>query len=403
MILAAISIIAIALFITAAKIAEQIQKFIVKFTPDYRDNSNAYVEVDSNDEFRELSNVYNAMLERIDLLIQQVYKQQLLMKDAQIESLQAQINPHFLYNTLDCINSLADMGKTAEVKKTVTSLGSIMRMSIKGAQFLKIEEELNNLLITIADLKDILANEERILEIIRNELLEMKEKYGRIPVFIQYNFMYSIHARFEGNMDNRNKHVIEEGHGEEYLELIGKALGLIEESIMLNRNKIAACITGDTMKWVYGILRNGQDYRFQRFFLAGKIYYGIGDTLFNSVMSLSTNILFINYRDGKLEIDGTVHPILYSMADEIYFKYNNVKYKIEYNGRYGLTKAFGAAICKRHSFHLSIPVAKKNETAISCEAKFGTQIEAITLRFSHPIFHVWVCGSLYKQPLVLWR
>ena len=178
MILAAISIIAIALFITAAKIAEQIQKFIVKLRQTTEINSNAYVEVDSNDEFRELANVYNAMLERIDLLIQQVYKQQLLMKDAQIESLQAQINPHFLYNTLDCINSLADMGKTTEVKKTVISLGSIMRMSIKGAQFLKIEEELNNLLITIADLKDILANEERILEIIRNELLEMKEKYG---------------------------------------------------------------------------------------------------------------------------------------------------------------------------------------------------------------------------------
>ena len=222
-------------------------------------------------------------------------------------------------------------------------------------------------------------------------LTEMKEKYGRIPVFIQYNFMYSIHARFEGNMDNRNKHVIEEGHGEEYLELIGRSLGLIEESIMLNRNKIAACITGDTMKWVYGILRNGQDYKFQRFFLAGKIYYGIGDTLFNSVMSLSTNILFINYRAGKLEIDGTVHPILYSMADEIYFKYNNVKYKIEYNGRYGLTKAFGAAICKRHSFHLSIPVAKKNETAISCEAKFGTQIETITLSF--PSHFSRVCGA----------
>lgn len=142
MILAAISIIAIALFITAAKIAEQIQKFIVKLRQTTEINSNAYVEVDSNDEFRELANVYNTMLERIDLLIQQVYKQQLLMKDAQIESLQAQINPHFLYNTLDCINSLADMGKTTEVKKTVTSLGSIMRMSIKGAQFLKIEEEL---------------------------------------------------------------------------------------------------------------------------------------------------------------------------------------------------------------------------------------------------------------------
>ena len=96
MILAAISIIAIALFITAAKIAEQIQKFIVKLRQTTEINSNAYVEVDSNDEFRELANVYNAMLERIDLLIQQVYKQQLLMKEAHIESLQAQINPHYL-------------------------------------------------------------------------------------------------------------------------------------------------------------------------------------------------------------------------------------------------------------------------------------------------------------------
>ena len=64
-----------------------------------------------------MANVYNAMLERIDLLIQQVYKQQLLMKDAQIESLQAQINPHFLYNTLDCINSLADMGRLRKLKR----------------------------------------------------------------------------------------------------------------------------------------------------------------------------------------------------------------------------------------------------------------------------------------------
>lgn len=75
MILAAISIIAIALFIAAAKIAEQIQKFIVKLRQTTEINSSSYVEVDSNDEFRELANVYNAMLERIDLLIQQVYKQ----------------------------------------------------------------------------------------------------------------------------------------------------------------------------------------------------------------------------------------------------------------------------------------------------------------------------------------
>lgn len=222
-------------------------------------------------------------------------------------------------------------------------------------------------------------------------LQEMKETYGSIPVFIQYNFMYSIMARFNGNMDNKNKHVIEEGHGEEYLELIGQAFRLIEENIMLNRNKVVDCITGDTMKWVYGILRNGKDYKFERFFLAGKIYYGIGDTLFNSLMSLSTNILFINYRDGKLEIDGTVHPILYSMVDEVYFRYDNKKYKIQYNERYGLTKAFGAAICKRHSFHLSIPVKDKSESELFCEAAIGSQLEPINIRY--PSHFSRVCNA----------
>lgn len=222
-------------------------------------------------------------------------------------------------------------------------------------------------------------------------LQEMKVTYGSIPVFIQYNFMYSIMARFNGNMDNKNKHVIEEGHGEEYLELIGQALRLIEENIMLNRNKVVDCITGDTMKWVYGILRNGKDYKFERFFLAGKIYYGIGDTLFNSLMSLSTNILFINYRDGMLEIDGTVHPILYSMVDEVYFRYNNKKYKIRYTERYGLTKAFGAAICKRHSFHLSIPVKDKSESELFCEAAIGNQLEPINIRY--PSHFSRVCNA----------
>ena len=222
-------------------------------------------------------------------------------------------------------------------------------------------------------------------------LQEMKVTYGSIPVFIQYNFMYSVMARFNGNMDNKNKHVIEEGHGEEYLELIGQALRLIEENIMLNRNKVVDCITGDTMKWVYGILRNGKDYKFERFFLAGKIYYGIGDTLFNSLMSLSTNILFINYRDGMLEIDGTVHPILYSMVDEVYFRYNNKKYKIQYTERYGLTKAFGAAICKRHSFHLSIPVKDKSESELFCEAATGNQLEPINIRY--PSHFSRVCNA----------
>lgn len=83
------------------------------------------------------------MLSRIDRLIHTVYLKEILTRNAQLESLQAQINPHFLYNTLDCVNSLVDMGEKENVKKVVTSLASIMRMSIKGETFVTLEEDLS--------------------------------------------------------------------------------------------------------------------------------------------------------------------------------------------------------------------------------------------------------------------
>ena len=49
------------------------------------------------------------MILRINHLIDTVYTKELLHKGAELKALQAQINPHFLYNTLECINSLVEM------------------------------------------------------------------------------------------------------------------------------------------------------------------------------------------------------------------------------------------------------------------------------------------------------
>ena len=62
--------------------------------------------------------------------------------------------------------------------KQAKAVREMQLQRLAGLEREKIEEELNGLLLMIADLKDILANEERILEIIRTELLEMKDKYG---------------------------------------------------------------------------------------------------------------------------------------------------------------------------------------------------------------------------------
>jgi two-component system sensor histidine kinase YesM len=88
----------------------------------------AYME--SNDEIGTLYREIDVMLGRIKNLINENYKKQLIIKDTQFKTLQAQINPHFLYNTLESINWVAKMNKQGDIAIMTKSLGNILRSSI---------------------------------------------------------------------------------------------------------------------------------------------------------------------------------------------------------------------------------------------------------------------------------
>ena len=135
----------------------------------------------------------------------------------------------------------------------------------------------------------------------------------------------------------------------------------------------------DSVKWVYGILKYGKDFKFEKRYLSGLPYYGSCNTVFNQIANLKTNILFMNYEDGYLKIDGTVHPILYSMANEVYFMFDGKKYTMQYNGRYALTKVFGVSLYKNHSFHVELPMDSVKDCHLFCFANFGD--ESIKINF----------------------
>lgn len=86
------------------------------------------------DEIGILQKDFAMMIQKIDTLIKEDYTKQILIKDAQIKALQAQINPHFLYNTLDSINWLAKISGQQDIAVMVESLGNLLRSAITGKE-----------------------------------------------------------------------------------------------------------------------------------------------------------------------------------------------------------------------------------------------------------------------------
>lgn len=140
-ILALIAIIEATCFISRS-IANEFDYFIERLNKTKTINKDAFIHMDSSIEFAQLSNVYNQTLSRIHTLSEKIHDQEILTKNIEIESLQAQINPHFLYNTLNCISGLIDMDRKEECHHALNALADIERMSLKGMPFSTIEEAL---------------------------------------------------------------------------------------------------------------------------------------------------------------------------------------------------------------------------------------------------------------------
>ncbi len=101
----------------------------------------AKIDKIGKDEFSELNTSFNAMVENIDNTIKELYKARLLKKDAELKALQAQINPHFLYNTLDSMYWMARLNKTEELSTMISSFSKFLKINLsKGRDIISIKE-----------------------------------------------------------------------------------------------------------------------------------------------------------------------------------------------------------------------------------------------------------------------
>jgi two-component system sensor histidine kinase YesM len=94
-------------------------------------NYDVNMKEESTEELEELRRSFIKMSNRIKALIHEVYEFNIRQKEAELNNLKMQIRPHFLYNTLEAIRSLAEIRDNHEIVEMASSLGSILRYSIK--------------------------------------------------------------------------------------------------------------------------------------------------------------------------------------------------------------------------------------------------------------------------------
>ena len=108
---------------------------------------NYRIRVDSellkvNDEAGVMARHFQSLMEQLDDLINQKLKRQLSEVQAQNQMLQAQIRPHFLYNTLETVHAMAVRGGNEKIARIVVSLSRLVRASYRGDKLVSLQEEI---------------------------------------------------------------------------------------------------------------------------------------------------------------------------------------------------------------------------------------------------------------------
>jgi two-component system, sensor histidine kinase YesM len=159
------------------------------------------------DEVGQLGRSFNAMVQRIKQLIDEVYNKQLMVQQAEIKAIQAQFNPHFLYNALDSINWMARIHKLENISRTAISLGELLRFSIrKGDPLIPIREDIQQ---------------------IRNFLFIQKMRYGdkfeaQIDIDPEIEQLYTLKLLLQPIVENAITHGLEMKQGKGRLQITGR-------------------------------------------------------------------------------------------------------------------------------------------------------------------------------------
>ena len=134
----------VALYFTG-KVANPIKKLMMLMKQVETGDFDVNMEIASKDELGKLSESFNVMVKKLDNSMKMLFENQRKLRKAELRALEAQINPHFLYNTLDSVCWLARAERSDEIINTVVALTKLLRIGLsRGDEIITIGNEVEH-------------------------------------------------------------------------------------------------------------------------------------------------------------------------------------------------------------------------------------------------------------------
>lgn len=211
------------------RISKPIKVLEVSMNEAEKGNFDIKVDIGSSDEIGELSKAFNIMIVKIkELMLQNVHEQEQKRK-SELKALQAQINPHFLYNTLDSIIWMAEGKKNDEVVMMTSALARLFRLSIsKGEEIITIRNEIEHIKSYLT-IQKIRYKDKMDFEI---EVDENIMKYKTLKILLQPLVENSIYHGIKNKIGTGIIKIVGKEDGENILlQVVDNGVGMSSEEL----------------------------------------------------------------------------------------------------------------------------------------------------------------------------
>ena len=239
-------------FLIAYFVTSPLNKLIQKMNKVQDGDLNVSFKVNSTDEFGYLGKCFNSMIRKINDMVNEIYVSNFRKKQAELNALQAQINPHFLYNTLESIRMTAELNDDEDAASMIHILSKLFRYSVNTIdKLVYVRDEIENLKNYIK-LQNYRFSNQFILNLNMDESLYV---YPMIKLILQPIVENSIIHGFDNKKGNDCTITITASKTEKGIkfELSDNGQGMTDEQSALLNNSINDFIDSENKKPSIGL------------------------------------------------------------------------------------------------------------------------------------------------------